>query len=284
MLDGDEVRLEDDLVAADAWPGLDADRRSESRLPRFARLQLDRRRWRISPPSSSSAASSSDRSSQNGVVVSGRGAGEEAPALARQVPLDLASRARRRTRRRAARIDGVRQRGVHGDRREPAGGERLLHARRRQRIDERSGVADQQPPLTGIRAWRDTGMRRIRAARRRATASGDEAAEHRASSRSRRRYTSADDRPRARSDRSRIDHRRNVTHARRDRHRPHPPIVVRLDQACACRQARASRRRAAIRRTSAIVRGPSSNWRRPVRARDHAGTAAAIEDEGSRRV
>ena len=160
--------------------------------------------------------------------MAGRGAGEEAPALARQVLLDLVLA-------RGKELEGVRphrrirDRGVHGDRREPAGGQRLLHARGRQRIDERARVTHEQPSLARRRRWRDTATHRSREDHRRVLAPATSLPEDA-------RLVDLGEidirrRSAAREFRSlRIDHRRDVPDAVGDRHRPHPAVFVRFDQ------------------------------------------------------
>ena len=110
---------------------------------------------------------------------------------------------------------------------EPCRREGLLDAERRQRIDERSRVAYQEEPTPGIR---------IRRVERGVTGPG--ALQIRVVKHGRKLQRFCDlasigirERPTARnSRRCPIDHRSDVAHGARQRHRPGPAIFVRLDQ------------------------------------------------------
>ena len=207
----------------------------------------------------------------------GRGLGQKAAALARQVLLDLALARREELEARAARIDGFAQAGVHDDGREPARRQRLLHAGGRQRIDERAGIADEQPAVTGVGA----GAIRRRVPTPRAVDRAMASAIRSLKIARLRDLGEIDIRRRsaAREIRSlRIDHRRDVTHAAG---RPAPTTSSRrrtTRSACASRRAPATAFAPPLAdqrdRSRALV-----ILAQTLRARDHAGAAGAVEHE-----
>ena len=222
------MRFEDDFVAADAWAVaaivIAGPARPRQESPDFSR---------------SNACADFCRLGRLGVlrppIAHPRRRGDGRPRLRPGTAGSRATggaqsraRARRRTRARA-RASPASRGSVHGNRREPSRGERLLDAGRRQRIDERAGITGEQPAVTGICAGAVWGCVPSAGTVDQATRSVDQAPEHPCLA-----ISATIDirrRPAARQIGSlRIDHRGDVTHAGADRHRPHPAVVVRFDQ------------------------------------------------------
>ena len=167
---------------------------------------------------------------------------------------------------------GIDQAGVGHDCRQPCRRESLFDPERRQRIDERSGVADQQESPPGITVGRiEPGVARP------CVLKGGAPGERREMTRAgqfcsiRRRQTG-----RSGTRGNAVDHDPDLPHASRQRHRPHPAVLAGLDQRVGfvrniptVRTApRADHRAHAVRRLDAAVR-----------LGQHARTTGTIEHE-----
>ena len=182
--------------------------------------------------------------------------------------------------------------GVHHHRRQPRGRQCLLDAGRRQRIDERCRVADQQPAITGILA-RSIRRRIVAPTVRHRTMHRPAIARTAASWRSRHGTHRAMSTPRAQIGSLRIDHRADVPHAAA-RRAPTTSIRRRMTRrSCACRRAPATRGRCAIRRPARWCAALRHNSRtpfsfaitpvRPVQSSTNGRSAARTRHRGTAR-